>query len=134
MNASDLLALVRSVDQQVASLYGQLISINIAMIVAIYYFLNRAGLVFKFFAFVVYAVGMLAFWGMMLRESNVKSFALQALAHVPRADAPLPALAYLDLSTQWLFEATSVFLNLGIWLMWASTAFLLFFWRKPANS
>src|SRR5262245_37913543 len=60
MTGPDLLALVRSTDQQIAVLFGQMISITFAMIAAIYYFLNRARLTLKLFAFACYGVGMLA--------------------------------------------------------------------------
>ncbi len=75
-DGADLLALARSTDQQMATLFGQMISITFAMIAGIYYFLNRARLPLKIFAFICYGVGMLAFFGMMLREANIKRVAL----------------------------------------------------------
>src|ERR1041385_1238230 len=51
MNPLDLLTLIRSCDQQIAALFEEMITISFAMIVAIYYFLNRAKFTLKAFAF-----------------------------------------------------------------------------------
>ncbi|MFN7053972.1 hypothetical protein [Hyphomonas sp.] len=127
----DLLVLVRSADQQVASLFGQMISINFAMIAGTYYFLNRASLQLKFFAFVCYAVGMLAIFGMMLRESNFKRVALDSIGALPEADRAPVAEGLLQLSQSWLFEGTAIFINAAHYILWISVIYLLFFWKKP---
>ena len=82
-DGADLLALVRSTDQQIATLFGQMISITFAMIAGIYYFLNRARMPLKAFAFLSYSIGMLAFFGMMLREANIKRLALDGIEAIP---------------------------------------------------
>lgn len=130
----DLLALVRSVDQQSAVLFGQMISINFAMIAAIYYFLNRARLTLKLFAFLFYAVGMLAYFGMLLRESNIKGAALRQIEAMPETDRAPVVEALRQLSHSWLFQDTAIFMNVAHYLLWASVLYLLFFWKKPANA
>src|SRR5947209_20476258 len=42
MGESELIGIIRDSNVQYASLFGQMITINFAMIVAIYYFLHRA--------------------------------------------------------------------------------------------
>lgn len=46
MGETDLIGIVRDVNSQYAILFGQIITINFAMIVAIYYFLHRSALLF----------------------------------------------------------------------------------------
>jgi len=129
MTGGDLIALVRSCDQQIATLFGQMISITFAMIAGIYYFLNRARLPLKFFAFACYGVGMLAFFGMTLREANIKAVALASIDALGERDPVLEGLH--ELSHSWLFQDTAFFLNAAHWVLWLSVIYLLFFWRKP---
>src|SRR5262245_8686336 len=134
MSGADLLALVRSTDQQIAALFGQMISITFAMIAAIYYFLNRARLTLKLLAFACYGVGMLAFFGMMLRESNIKAVALRAIESIPAATREPAVEGLRQLSQSWLFRDTALFMNVAHWVLWISVVYLLFFWRKPADA
>lgn len=132
MNPLDLLALIRSCDQQVAALFEEMITINFAMIVAIYYFLNRAKLTLKAFAFLFYAVGMLAIFGMMLREANIKQVAVRQIDAMPEAQRGFLLQGYHDLNGSWLFQDTAIFINAAHYLLWLSVIYLLFFWKKPA--
>jgi hypothetical protein len=132
MTGPELLALVRSCDQQIASLFGQMISITFAMIAGIYYFLNRARLPLKLLGFLCYAVGMLAFFGMMLREANIKQVALHAIEALPERGAVAQGL--LDLTGTWLFQDTALFINAAHYALWISVIYLLFLWKKPADA
>jgi hypothetical protein len=132
MNPLDLLALIRSCDQQIASLFAEMITINFAMIVAIYYFLARAQLGLKLAAFVFYAVGMLAIFGMMLREANIKQLALTQIAQMTPSARGAIVEGYYELSRSWVFQDTAFFINGAHWLLWLSVIYLLFFWRRPA--
>ena len=129
VNPLDLLALIRCCDQQIAALFEEMITINFAMIVAIYYFLNRAKLTLKAFAFLFYAVGMLAIFGMMLRETNIKMVVVREIDAMH--DRPDLLAAYHDLSHSWLFQDTTIFINAAHYLLWLSVIYLLFFWKKP---
>jgi len=83
MTEQDLLAFVRSVTANEVTWFGQLITINFAMSVGIYYFLHRAQIALRIFAFGAYFVGMLLYLGEMLLESNAKTAALAALVALP---------------------------------------------------
>src|SRR5436305_15320298 len=72
MGESELIGVIRDVNAQYAVLFGQVITINFAMIVAIYYFLHRSPLLFRIAAFGFYAVGMLALVGLLLQQGNYK--------------------------------------------------------------
>ena len=70
MSELDLLNLSRAMTANEIGLFTQIITITFAMIVAIYYFLNRASLAMKIFAFVAYSFGFFLFFGEMLIEGN----------------------------------------------------------------
>ena len=72
MSEADLLNLGRSITANEVSWFAQVITITLAMIVGIYYFLARAGLAMRIFAFIAYLIGMLIYLGEILVESNIK--------------------------------------------------------------
>lgn len=134
MGEAELIDAIRSSNEQISALYGQVISINFAMVVAIFYFLNRSRLTMKLLAFLIYGIGMLMFIGLMLEESNIKRVALAALADLPQESLSTLASGVLALHQSWLFVATALFLNAGLWALILSVAFLLFVWRKPDSA
>ena len=74
MGESELLGIVRDCNVQYATLFGQMITINFAMIVAIYYFLHRASVKLKLAAFLFYLIGMLSLVGLILTQANIKNY------------------------------------------------------------
>jgi hypothetical protein len=128
MSELDLFNLARSITTVEIGYFAQMITINFAMIVAIYYFLNQANLPMKIMAFVAYLVGMALFLGEMLFETNIKVTVLDLLREVPH-----PAILtqrYLELQGSWLGIATAVVLNSAIWILILGVFYLLFFWKK----
>jgi hypothetical protein len=83
MGEAELLAIISGAQAQIAGLFGQIITVNLAMIVGIYYFLRRSGLGLKLFAYIVYLIGMFRFLGLMLIQSNVEIGALEGLRALP---------------------------------------------------
>jgi hypothetical protein len=104
----ELLGLARSASENVASDFSQVITINFAMVVAIYYFLNEAKLGIRIFAFVVYFIGMLTYLGVMLVETNIYAATLDALRALPAGAQSLPVQRYVALNHSWLFVVTRV--------------------------
>ena len=134
MGETDLIGMMRDVNAQYAVLFGQIITINFAMIVAIYYFLHRSPLLFRIAAFAFYAIGMLALIGLMLEQSNYKNQALIALRALPPASRSPVTESLLAVNQSWLAQATSFFLNVSLWVLFVVVAYLLFWWRgDPAR-
>lgn len=129
MGEVELIGMIRDVNAQYAVLFGQIITINFAMIVAIYYFLHRSGLLFRVAAFGFYAIGMLALIGMMLEQANYKNQALIALRALPNAKRSPVADSLLAVTQSWVFQTTTFFLNASLWVLFAVVAYLLFWWR-----
>jgi len=128
MNEIDLFNLARATTAVEIGYFTQMITINFAMIVAIYYFLNQANLPMKILAFIAYLIGMALFFGEMLFETNIKATVLDLMRAVPH-----PAVLtqrYLQLQGSWLGIATAVVLNTAIWILMIGIFYLLFFWKK----
>ena len=131
MSELDLLNLARSATQNEVTWFTQIITINFAMIVAIYYFLNQARIALKMFSFVAYMVGSLIFVGEMLIEGNVKLMALAALKALP--SLALPTRQYIGVTESWLGLTTAFVFNASVWVLWLGIFYLLFFWKKSAH-
>jgi len=132
MNELDLLNLARSSTANEIGLFTQVITINFAMVVGLYYFLHRARTAIKIFAFGVYLIGMLLFLGEMLQETSLKAMALismRALAH-PSAVTQ----EYIGLSSSWLANATSLLFNFAFWILVIGVGYLTFFWDKDGDA
>lgn len=132
MTEPQLIEMVRTSTDSMTNLFGHLISITFAMIVATYYFLNRSRLLLKLLAIVVYGVGFLMFVGMMLEASNLKRVALAALADLPDGGS-IVARQIVALHEGWLFQTTSGFMNGALWLLALAVVFILFIWKRPAE-
>ncbi|MFT3722879.1 MAG: hypothetical protein QM773_04760 [Hyphomonadaceae bacterium] len=131
MGEAEIFETVRSTNAQIVALYAQFISINFAAIAGIYLFLNRATLPLKLVAFGVYLVGSLMFVGLMLEESNIKRVALAELAALPAGQLSGLSSGLLALHDSWLFNATAILLNAGLWILILGVGWLMFVWRKP---
>jgi hypothetical protein len=129
MGETELIGIIRDVNAQYATLFGQITTINFAIIVAIYYFLHRAPLLFRVAAFAFYAIAMLSLIGLMLEQANYRSRAMTALAALPPANRSQISDSILAFQQSWLAQATSFFLNASVWVPFVVAAYLLFFWR-----
>jgi hypothetical protein len=132
MSELDILNLGRSITANEVSWLGQVITINFAMVVGIYYFLNRAGLALKIFAFVAYLLGMLLYLGEMLIETNVKFLVMQTLKALPHPS--LITQQYVGVSNSWLGDTTRILFNSAFWLLAIGVFYLLFFWKRERGS
>ena len=131
MSELELLNLARSATENEVAWFTQLITINFAMVVAIYYFLNEAKLALKLFSFVAYMIGSGIFLGEMLIESNVKFATFTALKALPKLS--LPTRQLIGVTQSWLGVSTAVVFNTSFWVLWIGIFYLLFFWRKDGR-
>jgi len=128
MTELDILNLSRAATQNEIGYFTQMITINFAMIVAIFYFLNQARLAMKLFAFLAYLVGMLLFFVQMLFETNLKFQTLASLKALPHPSAV--TLRYVGLYDTWLATTAAILFNGAIWILCLGIVYLLFFWKK----
>ena len=128
MNEGDLLNLGRSITANEVSWLGQVITINFAMAVGIYYFLGRAQLQLKIFAFVAYLLGTLLYLGQMLIESGLKRQVLTSLQAL-HSLSPV-GRTYVGISASWLGGLTTLLFNAAFWILAIGIFYLLFFWKR----
>lgn len=131
MSQAEIFNLIQQVQDQYAALFAQVITINFAMIVAVFYFLHRTSLRFRVAAFLFYITGMLALVGMMLHAANVKAIALGALTAIPAGERDGVVAAYLAFQDSWLARASALFQNASVWLLLGVVSYMLFLWRNP---
>ena len=134
MSELELLNLARSTTEHQVAWFAQMLSVNFAMVVAIYYFLHRATIALRLFSFFAYTVGMLVFLGQMLGETNVKVGALEALRALPVALLSRPSVYYLAFLDSRVALITRVTFNLSVWLLWIGVFYLLFFSQRHWTS
>ncbi len=134
MSEVDLLNLARSATEHEMTWFIQMISINFAIVVGIYYFLNRATLALKIFTFFIYSVGMLVLLGEIVVENNTKAGAIEALRSLPSVHLSQAILRYLEVNDHWVSSLTTVTFDLAVWLLWISLFYLLFLWKIERQS
>ncbi len=133
MTELDLLNLARATTANELNLFTQMITINFAMVVAIYYFLHQAPLAMKIFAFFAYLVGSLVYFGEMLIESNIKGAVITSMKARPAASLSSVSQYYLAIGDSWLTHATLVVFNGSFWILWIGIFYLLFFWKRQPD-
>jgi hypothetical protein len=130
----DLLNLARSTTEHEVTWFAQVITINFGMIVAIYYFLNRASITLKVFAFIAYMIGMLVLLGEMLVEANTRVGVIEALRGLPSEQISRPTVHYLAVHDSWISSMTRLTFNLSCWILWIGVLYLLFWWKQPSRN
>ena len=133
MSEFDLIQLVQEGRAQLTMLVGQIIVINFAMVIGIYYFLNRAGLVLKWASFVVYTLGMFMYLGFSIVQSNVIAWAYTALRALPAEELSPVGQAQLAFSDSPIADIIVIIINLPILALWLIVIYLLFFWKKTED-
>ena len=86
MSESELFDVIEGVHTIYAALLGMVITINFAMIVAVWTFLHRAALALRVAAFVFYLVGMGLLTAMLVQQAHIRDHALSSLRNVPETD------------------------------------------------
>ena len=131
MTEFELIQLSEGATAQMVALITQIIAINFTMIVAIYYFLHRAGIWLKLSAFLLYLVGSLMFLLFAVRESNIVVGASRGLENLDTLGTVGEAL--LGFGASGASGGLSLLINLLFWAMLLAIAALLFFWKRPAE-
>jgi hypothetical protein len=132
MSELDLLNLSRSITNDEVGWFAQVVTINFAMVVAIYYFLHRAKLLMKLFAFLAYTVGTLLYFAEILLESNLKLVTMRTLAALPHPSDVTQE--YVGLAQSWLGDVAKVLFTGSFWVLWLGVIYLLFFWRRDEDA
>jgi hypothetical protein len=134
MTETELFSIFHDHHAKLADLMMDVIGINFAMTVAIFYFLNEAKLALKLFSFLAYSTGMILFVTLNFVETETSASALTMLREMPRDQLSLPSLHLIRLAEGWLPKVETGVHNLAYWVLWGGVAYLLFFWKKGGRS
>ena len=129
----DLIQFLEAARANMAALIGQAIALDFAMVIGIYYFLNRAGLVLKLGSFVLYSLGSLMYFGFMITQSNGILAARTALRELPAEVLSPVGQAQLAFSNSPISDIFTIVTNLSIWSLGLIVIYLLFFWKKTED-
>lgn len=114
------------------TLLTQIVGLHLAMIVGIYYFLARARLPLKIFAFLVYTTSYVTFVVMAMSQSLIGFWLGAAAPHYLEGGEANALASFLDrLGTSWLSLTVSIAANLMFLALWLGTAYFLFLYRQP---
>lgn len=130
MSELDLINLLQSAARDEVTWFSQMLTVNFAMIVAIYYFLHSAKISLRLFSFIAYTLGMLVFMGEMIGVSNVAYGALEALRAIPAIQLSRPGAHLLAFADSWVTHVTMLTFNLSVYTLWIGITYLLFFSKK----
>ncbi len=133
MSELDLIQLVQEARAHFTMLVGQIIAINFAMVIGIYYFLNRAGRVLKWASFVLYSLGMFMYTGFSIVQSNGIAWAFTALRALPAEELSPVGQAHIAFSDSPISDIIVILITLPILALWLIVIYLLFFWKKTED-
>ena len=133
MSELDLIQLLQEGRAQMAALIGQIIALNFAMVIGIYYFLNRAGLVLKWASFALYSLGSFMYFGLMITQSIGIVAARTALRALPEEGLSPVGQAQLAFADSPISDIITFVANLSIWSLGLIVIYLLFFWKKTQD-
>lgn len=133
MTEYELTSIIQEANAQYAVLYGHVLTISFAVIVATHYFLCATRYSLRSAVFLLYSIGMLTFVSLFLQNANFKSRALSALTAIPDVDRSQFAQSIIDFSQHWLFVGTGIVFNLSLWAIWLATAAMLFYWKRTPS-
>lgn len=133
MTEFELIQVSEAATEQIVVLVGQIIAINFAMIVAIYYFLSKAGLGLKLSAFFLYSLGSMMFMLLAVRQSNIGVSARAQLAEFPEESRSMVTRGIFAFNESAVSTVLTMSTNLAVWLFWLGMIYLLFFWTPDPN-
>ena len=130
MSEFEIVELLQYAAEQITGIIGQIITINFAMIVAIFYFLHRSGLAFKLSAFILYSLGMLMYSLLAIRQSVV-ILGAQELLQADGSEIEVgPILsAMIEFGGTVPAVLLNITLNVAILALWIGVFCLTFFWK-----
>lgn len=122
---------VYSADQTI--IVGHIISLHLAMVVGIFYFLHRAGLAMKIAAFLLYTLGYALLLGMLVNLSGLLAGLGRDLATIAQSGERLSAAGFaaLNQSAGAFGSWVNIVANIALIALWIGATNFLFFWKRP---
>jgi hypothetical protein len=131
MSEAEILSLLENYTEQQTQLIIQVVSLHFALVVAVFYFLHRSGLVMKLAVFALYTLGNSLFLGLIYNISLKVVAARQDLVNLQDSGASLSVISQTVLaSLQPYTNLVSIIANVAFAALWFGAIYFLFFWKK----
>lgn len=136
MSEYEVLTLLNDVRSDQTVVIAQILSLHLAMIVGVFYFLHRSGLRMKIAVFLLYTLGYALHLGLIWNASQLAIGVRNDLIAIAESGERLSGIGYAALQqtnaafTNWV----SVVGNIAFLMLWFGTAYFLFFWRRPHDA
>lgn len=136
MSEYEILDLLTSVRADQSTLLGQIVSLHLAMVAGVFFFLHRAGMRMKLAVFVLYSLGYALFLGLIWQSSLIVAGARSDLIELASRDQGLTRTGYAafrEIGPSFM-NVVSTIGNTVLVALWFGTAYFLFFWKRPEGS
>lgn len=134
MTELEMITLLQDVLAQITEIFGQIVAITFAMVVATYYFLNTASLRLRIAAFTLYSIGMIMYFLLAVRQSVLSgALAAQYETADPQTIGPILS-AIRDFSDTPVALMLNLSLNLSAIALWIGIFYLVFIWKKVSKT
>lgn len=131
MSEAEILSLLENYTEQQMQLIIQVVSLHFALVIAVFYFLHRSGLVMKFAVFALYTIGNLLFLGLIYNLSIKVVAARHDLLALQERGVELSAISLTVLDNLRPFiNVASLMANIAFVALWIGAVYFLFFWKK----
>ena len=136
MSEYEVLSLLGAIQGEQTVIIAQIVSLHLAMIVGIFYFLHRSGLVMKVAVLAVYTLAYALFIGLLSNLSLQLLGARADLISITEDGRGLSGLgdATLQQTTAVLHNWVSLVANIMLLVLWIGTVAFLFFWKRPREA
>jgi hypothetical protein len=136
MSEHEILSLLNDVRSDQTTVIAQILSLHLAMIVGIFYFLHRSGLRMRLAVFLLYTLGYALHLGLIWNASQLIVGVRNDLIAIAQSGERLSGIGYAALQqtsaafTNWV----AVVGNISFVVLWLGTTYFLFFWKRPSDT
>jgi len=136
MSEHEVLSLLGMIQGEQTIIVAQIVSLHLAMIVGIFYFLHRSGLMMKIAVLAVYTLAYALFIGLLSNLSLQLLGARADLIAITEGGGRLSGLGYATLqqTTAALHNWVSLVANIMLLVLWLGATYFLFFWKRPKDA
>jgi len=130
MSEYEILSLYGAATADQTAVFSLLISLHLALIVGVFYFLHRSGLVMKLAVFALYTLAFALLLGLLYNQSSLLLAAGRDLIAIAETGQRLTAMGYAALNQTRAESWVNIVTSIALWALWGGAAYFLIFWKK----
>jgi hypothetical protein len=134
MSEFEILQLYGSATADQTAVIGLLISLHLAMIVGIFYFLHHSGRAMKLAVVVLYTLGYLLLVGLVMNQGALIWGLSRDLVALTEDGQRLSGVGYAVLQQTHAGWWVNVVATIAMLTLWVGTVAFLFFWKRPPET